>query len=135
MAGLACSPFADRGCSADASLYSESRSYAGLCQSPARTDAVVRIALEHGLRAPKYCRQGHVGIQIFPVGLTEIEADMAVNASNTHLHLGGGVSGALRQAAGPLLQQAMSELAPIAVDGYAETPRAFFVCLGLVVWL
>ena len=53
--------------------------------------------------------------------ITAVVADAVVNASNTRLKLGGGVSGALARAAGPGLQAEMSALGGLAPDRLAVT--------------
>jgi O-acetyl-ADP-ribose deacetylase (regulator of RNase III) len=65
---------------------------------------------------------GNLRVDVTESEITEVVADTVVNASNTRLLLGGGVSFALRHAAGPRLQAAMSALAPIGPTDIVETP-------------
>jgi O-acetyl-ADP-ribose deacetylase (regulator of RNase III) len=53
--------------------------------------------------------------------ITSVVADAVVNASNTQLKLGSGVSGALRRACGPGLQAELSQLGGVSVDAMAVT--------------
>jgi O-acetyl-ADP-ribose deacetylase (regulator of RNase III) len=89
---------------------------------PGRPADRVRSILRQSQRAPVRFQRGAVAIEIHPRGVTELDGDVVVNASNTSLRLGAGVSGALARAAGPALQSAMSAQAPIPLDGFAETP-------------
>jgi O-acetyl-ADP-ribose deacetylase len=65
---------------------------------------------------------GGVTVTLHHGSILEPAADALVNASNTRLVLGSGVSGALRRACGPALQEAMSRIGGVAQDGYAVTP-------------
>jgi O-acetyl-ADP-ribose deacetylase (regulator of RNase III) len=64
----------------------------------------------------------HLTITVMTGDITRVAVDAVVNASNTRLILGGGVSGALRRACGPRLQSAMSRLGSLQTDGIAATP-------------
>ncbi len=55
--------------------------------------------------------------------ITKMKVDAIVNAANTDLQMGGGVCGAIFQAAGPKrLQEACNKVAPIQTGGAAMTP-------------
>ena len=55
--------------------------------------------------------------------ITKMKVDAIVNAANTELRMGGGVCGAIFQAAGPRqLQDACDKLSPIKTGGAAITP-------------
>jgi O-acetyl-ADP-ribose deacetylase (regulator of RNase III) len=55
--------------------------------------------------------------------ITKLNVDAIVNAANTELQMGGGVCGAIFQAAGPAqLQKACDQVAPIQTGGAAITP-------------
>jgi O-acetyl-ADP-ribose deacetylase (regulator of RNase III) len=58
-------------------------------------------------RAPRQFELGTLSVSVIRGDITEVVADAIVNASNTRLKLGAGVSAAIRQAAGPTLQDAM----------------------------
>ena len=64
---------------------------------------------------------GSIEIHLTREDIVAVEADAIVNASNTRLHLGHGVSGAIKRAAGPGLQREMYSLAPIPETGITET--------------
>ena len=65
--------------------------------------------------------------------ITEIRADAIVNAANVHLLQGGGVCGAIFDAAGPLeLQEACDRLAPIETGEAVVTP-GFALPAGFIV--
>ncbi|MBI2392000.1 MAG: macro domain-containing protein [Deltaproteobacteria bacterium] len=66
-------------------------------------------------------RVGERQVEVLTGDIVAVTADAIVNASNTMLKLGSGVSGALRRACGPELQPAMSALAPIPPGGLART--------------
>ena len=68
-----------------------------------------------------YARGGGAMVQLRTGDIIAIAADAVVNASNTQLRLGAGVSAALRRACGPALQAEMSALAPIEPGGLAVT--------------
>ena len=61
-------------------------------------------------------------ITVMTGDITGVVAEAVVNASNTRLVLGGGVSGALRRACGPRLQPAMHQVGGLTIDGLAATP-------------
>lgn len=85
----------------------------------------VAESLRHKLHPPETLRTlfriGERRVEVLTGDLVAVRADAIVNASNTSLRLGSGVSGALRRACGPSLQAAMSRLAPIAPGGLAVT--------------
>ncbi|MFC7226241.1 macro domain-containing protein [Salinirubellus salinus] len=64
--------------------------------------------------------------------ITAQSVDAIVNAANTHLRMGGGVAGAIREAAGPAIQTEATERGPIGLgeaihtDGY-DLPAAYVV--------
>lgn len=64
---------------------------------------------------------GLVAVELLQADLTTVTAEAVVNASNTRLKLGGGVSAALRRACDAGLQPAMSAQAPLEVGGVAVT--------------
>ncbi len=72
-------------------------------------------------RSRRDLRIGAVDVTLMVGDLVAVRADAIVNASNTRLELGGGVSGALRRACGERLQREMRALAPIAPGGLAVT--------------
>jgi O-acetyl-ADP-ribose deacetylase (regulator of RNase III) len=53
--------------------------------------------------------------------LTEQRVDAIVNAANSHLKLGAGVAGAIREKGGPSIQKECDAIAPIAVGDAAIT--------------
>lgn len=61
--------------------------------------------------SPEQARVGSFSVDVILGDITQVSADAIVNASNTDLHLGGGVSGAIRRAALPSLQVELSRLA------------------------
>jgi O-acetyl-ADP-ribose deacetylase len=65
---------------------------------------------------------GGVTVTLYGGSILDLPADALVNASNTRLVLGSGVSGVLRRACGPNLQEAMSRIGGVAPDSYAVTP-------------
>jgi O-acetyl-ADP-ribose deacetylase (regulator of RNase III) len=66
-------------------------------------------------------RTGAMIVELQTGDIIAVRADAVVNASNTLLRLGAGVSGALRRACGPGLQAEMSTKAPIEPGGLART--------------
>jgi O-acetyl-ADP-ribose deacetylase (regulator of RNase III) len=66
-------------------------------------------------------RVGGIELELRIGDIAKVQADAVVNASNTMLKLGAGVSGALRRACGDGLQAEMSANAPIEVGGLAAT--------------
>lgn len=64
---------------------------------------------------------GECALELTVGDIVESNTDVLVNASNTRLELGSGVSGALRRAAGPRLQEAMTRLGPIEAGDVAMT--------------
>lgn len=78
--------------------------------------------LQRGRSQGRRTRIGSTEVDIRHCSIVDVRADAVVNASNTQLHLGGGVSGALRRVAGPELQQAMTALAPIGEASIVATP-------------
>ncbi len=66
-------------------------------------------------------RVGPRVVEVLIADIVGVRADAVVNASNTALRLGTGISGALRRACGPRLQDAMLRLAPIGPGGLAVT--------------
>ncbi len=78
----------------------------------------LRLAESHAQR--RYQR-GLWSIVIRTGDITSVVADAVVNASNTRLQLGSGVSGALRRACGPGLQREMSQAGGVSIDGMAIT--------------
>jgi O-acetyl-ADP-ribose deacetylase len=67
-------------------------------------------------------RIGGITVTLYGGSILDPAADALVNASNTRLVLGSGVSGALSRACGPELQEAMSRIGGVAQDAYAVTP-------------
>ena len=63
-----------------------------------------------------------ITVTLYGGSILDLPADALVNASNPRLVLGSGVSGALRRACGPALQEAMTALGGVAEDGYVVTP-------------
>lgn len=80
-------------------------------QGPARSCAAVRPHLARFLpvsaRPALTWRVGTTRLRLTVGNIIEADTDIVVNASNTRLELGSGVSGALRRAAGPGLQAEM----------------------------
>ena len=68
--------------------------------------------------------------------ITKIDVDAIVNASNTQLKMGGGVSGAIFKAAGAQLQEACNKLAPIKIgqavitDGFESNAKYIIHAAG-----
>lgn len=77
-------------------------------------DHVARL-LPAGARPSFSCRLGRIEVQVGVGNIAHAQADAIVNASNTRLVLGGGVSAAIRQACSnpQALQSAMLARAPI----------------------
>ena len=75
-----------------------------------------------GEAAPRRFDVGGVEVALLQGDITQVFTDAVVNASNSQLRLGGGVSGALKRAAGPRLQAAMSAAAPIGPGQVVLTP-------------
>lgn len=90
------------------------------CRSERAAEAIRRL-LEHVDVAGSVFEVGRISIEVAQVDIVDVHADAVVNASNTALVLGAGVSGALKRAAGPELQRAMSALAPIDPRTIVET--------------
>jgi O-acetyl-ADP-ribose deacetylase len=65
---------------------------------------------------------GGITVTLYGGSILDLAADALVNASNTQLVLGSGISGALRRACGPELQEAMSRIGGVAHDAYVVTP-------------
>jgi O-acetyl-ADP-ribose deacetylase len=86
-----------------------------------RVAAHVRERLRATEQRSSRWRGGGVMVQLRTGDIIAIAADAVVNASNTQLRLGAGVSAALRRACGPALQAEMSALAPIEPGGLAVT--------------
>lgn len=86
-----------------------------------RVAAHVRERLRATEQHSSRWRAGSATVQLRTGDITAVAADAVVNASNTLLRLGSGVSGALRRACGPALQAEMSALAPIEPGGLAVT--------------
>ena len=59
--------------------------------------------------------------QVIQGDITERRADALVNAANTDLQMGGGVAGALHEAAGGAIQREADQKAPIPLGGAVET--------------
>jgi O-acetyl-ADP-ribose deacetylase (regulator of RNase III) len=64
--------------------------------------------------------------------ITEQEVDAIVNAANSHLVLGAGVAGAIRQKGGPTIQEECHRIGPIevgdaAVTGAGNLPARFVI--------
>ena len=86
--------------------------------------------------------QTHVGdvlIQLVEGDITaQDDLDVIVNAANAELRIGGGVAGAIHEAAGPDLEEACQPLAPIQpgqaviTDAFNLPNRAVIHCLGPV---
>ena len=51
-----------------------------------------------------------IGLSLLKGNITDIETDFIVNASNTTLRLGSGISMVLKRACGPVLQEAMDKI-------------------------
>jgi len=86
-----------------------------------RIAAHVRERLRATEQRSSRWRGGAAVVQLRTGDITAIAADAVINASNTQLRLGSGVSGALRRACGPALQAEMSAHAPIEPGGLAVT--------------
>ncbi len=87
-----------------------------------RAAQIVRDCLSDRASVSRHATFGNLKVEVTTASITEVSADAAVNASNTRLELGGGVSRVLRLAAGPRLQAAMSPHAPIGKGDIVETP-------------
>lgn len=92
---------------------------------------VTRVARQHiGSKLILECIQGNIAAQE--------DMDAVVNAANAELLPGGGVAGAIHQAAGPGLERETRALAPIrpgeaVITGAHRLPNRFVVhCLGPV---
>lgn len=71
----------------------------------------LRPRLDRTSVEPRHYRLGALSITVLRGDITDIEADAIVNASNTRLSLGAGVSGAIRSKAQPGLQDALTAIA------------------------
>ncbi|KYK37654.1 MAG: macro domain-containing protein [Theionarchaea archaeon] len=60
-------------------------------------------------------------IEIVKGDITEVEADVLVNAANNHLWMGAGVAGALKRAGGQQIEDEAVEKGPIPVGDAVET--------------
>lgn len=67
-------------------------------------------------------RFGALEVKLYLGSILDLPADALVNPSNPRLWLGSGVSGLLRKACGPRLQEAMDAIGGVAEDGFAVTP-------------
>jgi O-acetyl-ADP-ribose deacetylase (regulator of RNase III) len=79
--------------------------------------------LPGGARPPRCAHIGRFAVWVKTGDIAVARADAVVNASSTTLHLGGGVSGAIRSAAArpDALQAAMVQHAPLEPGGVATT--------------
>ncbi len=81
--------------------------------SSTRAADLLRAIASPNTRRPRHHTLGGVRITLTLGDITHTHADAIVNASNTRLVLGGGVSGAIARAAGPTLQADMTSLLPL----------------------
>lgn len=64
---------------------------------------------------------GSTRIKLVKGDITEIEVDAIVNAANSHLQLGGGVAGAIRERGGLSIQEECDEIGECAVGAAVST--------------
>ena len=69
--------------------------------------------------------------QIIRNDIVNMDVDAIVTAAGRHLHVDGGVNGAIHKAAGPLLQTALQELAPCEAGAARITP-GFRLCRYII---
>ena len=60
-------------------------------------------------------------VEVLDTDITTLEVDAIANAANTQLRHGGGVAGAIARAAGPALERASRDAAPIGLGEAVET--------------
>lgn len=60
-------------------------------------------------------------IEVIRGDITAVDADVIVNAANTHLRPGGGVDGAIRAAGGPSITEETAKIGPVEVGQAVAT--------------
>src|SRR5947209_12411404 len=71
-------------------------------------------------------------MEVRQADVTRLEVDAIANAANTELRHGGGVAGAIARAAGPELERASRERAPIGLGEAVETPAGELPCKWVI---
>jgi O-acetyl-ADP-ribose deacetylase len=70
--------------------------------------------------------------EVLQADVTKLDVDAITNAANTELRHGGGVAGAIARAAGPELERASRERAPIGLGEAVETPAGELPCKWVI---
>ena len=98
--------------------------HAELCVRTEAAREKVECIVNVGATAPLDVVVAGLPVRLLVADITSVVADAITNASNTNLHLGSGVSGAIRRAAAPSLQRELDAIVargPIAPGGVVVT--------------